>query len=315
MVQKNEHALCEALIRHLETQTRAVRSDVTHPETDGSGPPVETRFRLGSERYAIEHTLLEPFEQSIQMAAEFQAFAGEIAHTLNGTLPKPGVYDLLFPLHPTEGRHRRTHSVLRAEIIAWVRRAAAELHAECPERPSRDRRPHGHEESRTESIRGLELTLKHRTHWAYRDRHDGVLFLARLIDADIEPSRRARVQRALDDKLEKLSACREDGDKTILVLEFADTALTNHVAVAEALQPLLAGRTDVPDHIYIADTTGETTWDLYHVLDGEIFSFEVDAIEIEARALNDRRPGIANPQPVGGAPVKLSPTRIVSAST
>lgn len=302
MVEKNERALCEAMIRHLETQTLRVRSDVTHPETDGSGPPVETRFRLGGEKYALEHTLLEPFEQSIQMAAEFQAFAGEIADTLNGTLPKPGIYDLHFPLHPTQGRHRRTHSLLRAEIIAWVRSVATELHAECPERPSRDWRPHGHEGSRTESIRGLELTLRRRTHWAYRDRYDGALLLARLIDADIEPRRRARVQRALDDKFKKLSACREDGDKTILILEFADTALTNHVVVSEALEPLLEGRPDVPDHIYIADTTDETTWDLYHVLDGGAFFFEVDAIEIDASTLSDRRPWIANPQAVSGTP-------------
>ncbi|MCE6076779.1 hypothetical protein [Agrobacterium vitis] len=304
MVQKNEQALCEALIRHLETQTLGIRSDVTHPETDGSGPPVETRFRLGSEKYAIEHTLLEPFEQSIQMAAEFQAFASEIAETLNGTLPKPGIYDLLFPLHPTQGRHRRTHSLLRAKIIDWVRSTAAELHAECPERPSRDRHPYGYEGSRTTVISGLELTLKRRAYWAHKDRHDGVLFLARLVDSDTEPSRRVRVQRALDDKLEKLSACREDGDETILILEFADTALTNHVVLAEALQPLLAGRTDVPDHIYIADTTGETTWDLYQVLAGEVYSIEVDAIEINPSLLNDRRPEIANSKPQSGGPCK-----------
>ncbi|PCK78492.1 hypothetical protein [Rhizobium sophoriradicis] len=288
-MQKNEQDLCEVMIRHFEQRTNAARADVTRPEIDRSGPPVEVRFRLGATRYAIEHTLLEPFPRSIQMGAEFEAFARELVTTLNGTLPGPGIYDLIFPIHPTAGQHRRTHSTLRAEIIDWVHRAAAELHAECPERPDRDRRPQGYLGYRTGTINGIKLTLKRRTHWAEKGtRHDGTLFLTRLIEADIEPQRRDRIQTALDDKLGKLLECRNEGDATILVLEFTDIALTSHVSIAEALEPLLGGRSDTPDHIFIADTTGDVTWNLFHVLDGHVFSIDTDWIEIEVNSLPSR---------------------------
>ncbi|CVI23684.1 conserved hypothetical protein [Agrobacterium fabacearum CFBP 5771] len=283
-MRKNEQALCETLIRRLENINNTVRSEVTYPEIDGSGPPVEVRFRLGSEKYAIEHTLLEPFAQSIQMGAEFQAFAGEIITELNGTMPTPGIYDLIFPLHPTQGRHRRTHPALREAIISWARASAEELHAECPERPQKDRRPYGYEGVRKNAFDGLELTLSRRLHWADGGRHEGALLPVRLVSDDIEPLRRARVQQAIDSKFGKLSDCRHLGDTTVLILEFADVALTNHVLIAEALQPLLAGRDDVPDHIFIADTTGDATWHLFHVLDGGNFSIEVDWIEIDTNS-------------------------------
>src|SRR3546814_9475766 len=70
-VAKNEAGLCEAVIRLLEADVGACRHDVRFPEVDGIGPPVECRFGLGQRRYAIEHTLLEPFANHIRTGAEF----------------------------------------------------------------------------------------------------------------------------------------------------------------------------------------------------------------------------------------------------
>lgn len=250
-MRKNEQKLCEAIIRQFEHREHTVRSDVTRPEIDGSGPPVEVRFRLGGPRYAIEHTIVEPFAKSIEWAAEFEAFAREIVDPLNGSLPAPGIYDLIFPLHPTKGQHRRTHAQLRAAIIAWVRQSAAELHEECPLRPDRSHRPHGYEGVRKTNIGGIDLALKRRAYWAEAGtRHDGALFPSRLIEGDIEPLRRDRIEVALNAKLKKLQQCRDDGDTTILILEFADVALTSHVSVAEALEPLLEDEMTSPPHFH-----------------------------------------------------------------
>jgi len=140
----NEKALCEALIRLLEAKFYAQRIDLTYPEDDHSGPPVEIRLRLGAQRFAIEHTLVEPFPKAIQTGRQFQELTAEIEAALNGSMPRPGTYQLVFPIHPTEGKPPHTHGALRERIIEWVREAGAALHGECPERLDQDHRPHGH---------------------------------------------------------------------------------------------------------------------------------------------------------------------------
>lgn len=50
----NETDLCELVIVLFEKRLGATRADVTHPEKDGSGPPVECRLRIGATRFAFE---------------------------------------------------------------------------------------------------------------------------------------------------------------------------------------------------------------------------------------------------------------------
>lgn len=284
-MQKNEAELCEMLVRLLEGEAGATREGVTYPERDGSGPPVELRLTLGNCRYAIEHTIIEPFPEAIRIGKEFAELTNDIVIALDGTLPAPGTYRLHFPLHPTAGRHRRTHSALREVIIRWVRSAAQELHEEAPERLGRNRMPFGYEGSRSTEIDGLPLTLQRRFHWQDSGRHDGALFVYRVVGENIEELRRARLKTALDTKLGKLAACAAEGDATVLILEYSDIALTDHVAVAEALEALLAERGDTPDHIVIADTTLPNAWHFFRPVIGGVFSIEMDWIDVKRSAI------------------------------
>lgn len=280
-MQKNEVELCEILIRLLEAEAGSKRERVSYPEKDGSGPPVELRLRVGDRDYAVEHTLIEPFPAAIQTSKEFAELTDEIVASLDGTLPVPGTYRLLFPVNPTAGRHRRTHAALRDAIIQWVLSAARELHDEAPDRLGRDRMPFGYESSRSAEIEGLALTLRRRFHWQDSGQHDGALFLNRVVGEDIEELRRVRLKTALDKKLGKLMACATEGDATILILEFSDIALTNHVVIAQALEVLLAEREDGPDHVIIADTTLPGAWYFFRpVIDGA-FAIDMDFIEVE----------------------------------
>jgi hypothetical protein len=86
----NEQQLCEGLIRLLEDELGATRSDLTYPERDHSGPPVEVRLRIGTERFAIEHTLIEPFPEAIRTGKEFGELTDEIVSELDGAMPVPG---------------------------------------------------------------------------------------------------------------------------------------------------------------------------------------------------------------------------------
>src|SRR3546814_15669418 len=67
-------------------------SDVCSSDLDGIGPPVECRFGLGKWRYAIEHTLIEPFANHIRTGAEFEELVRPVEAALDGTMPRPGTY-------------------------------------------------------------------------------------------------------------------------------------------------------------------------------------------------------------------------------
>ena len=275
----NEKALCEALIRLLEAELDVQRSDITYPEIDHSGPPVEMRLRLGAARFAIEHTLIEPFPLAIQTGKWFHELTEEIAKALHGSMPPPGTYRLVFPINPTEGKPRHTHAALRERITLWVREVAAELHSECPERLDRSHQPHGYRGVRTTEIDGIPLSLSLMVHWSERGARDGALFLARAVGDDVEDQRCIRIRTTLDKKLPKLTACRADGDVTVLILEYSDIALTNQVLVAQALEAELVGR-DCPDHIFLADTTGDQTWFFFQPVADQLFSIDMDYIDV-----------------------------------
>lgn len=234
------------------------------------------RFRLGEQRIAIEHTLVEPFVHAIRSGKEFEELVEEIVAALNGAMPPPGIYYLTFPLHPTAGRHRRTHAALRQAIIDWVQEAAQELFEECPEREDRNRRPHGYNERCTTEIDGMKLVLERRVDWNNRGDRDGSLFVRRDAEDDIASRRDKRLEISLDKKLPKLAACRAEGDVTILVLEFSDIALTSHVHLAKAIERAIVGRDDVPDHVFIVDTTCEGRWALFQPITNGIFSIDME---------------------------------------
>ncbi|WP_157801172.1 hypothetical protein [Sphingobium sp. LB126] len=293
-VRKNEAGICEAVIRLLEEDTGGIRDDVRFPEVDGIGPPVECRFGLDGRRFAMEHTLVEPFTDQIRTGSEFHAFAAPIEAALNGSMPSPGTYTLQFPVHPTAGRHRRTHAALRERIIAWAREMGTELHGAAPHREDRTRHPHGYEGERSTEIDGLELTLRRRVHWSETGRHDSALFLVRSVGTDLEDLRLERITTALDRKLPKLSACRAEGDRTILVLEFADIALTNHVLIAQALEKALQGR-DFPDFVVIVDAVFEDRWNVFFPVMNRVFSIDMEWIEVEPPIARPPQPEIVLP--------------------
>src|SRR3546814_1958447 len=85
-----------------------------------------------------------------------------------------------------------------------------------------------------------------------------------------------RVHIALDRKLGKLADCRAEGDKTVLVLEFSDIVLTNHILIGEALEVALDGRDDIPDLLLIADTTLSQRWNLFPAVIERVFSIDME---------------------------------------
>ena len=70
----------------------------------------------------------------------------------------------------------------------------------------------------------------------------------------MEALRADRLQRALERKCPKLQRCKEDGARTVLVLEDGDIFLSNHVVIGRQLAGLLEDHADLPDEIYLVKT-------------------------------------------------------------
>lgn len=279
-VPSKETQVCAAVAALLEREAGIDCRDVSYPEKDASGPPVDLRFRLGMQRFAVEHTLIEPFERALASGLDFLDLTEALRSKLNGSMPTPGTWYLLFPVDPAGGRPLKTHPRLRDQIEAWVHAAATELLAEYPERRGRDSDPQGYFGSRRTEIDGLALQLQRRVHWSEHGKHDGTLFLSRIVAPNLEVQRVARIRRAIESKLPKLTACKLEGDATVLALEYSDIALTSHISIAEALQSLWKERVDWPDHVIIVDTTLDKPWQAYRPVVDKQFSFEMEFIEI-----------------------------------
>src|SRR3546814_13116724 len=85
----------------------------------------------------------------------------------------------------------------------------------------------------TTLFRSVPLRLDRRVHWSEDGRHDGTLFVSRVVGADLEALRLERVHIALDRQLGPLAACRAEGDKPVLVLEFSDIVPIDSAACRE----------------------------------------------------------------------------------
>ncbi len=255
-IQDNEGKACDAVVKLLEKRTGKDRADVSHPEKNGIGPPIELRLKLGTQSYAIEHTQIEAFAGQIRTAEEFGRFINPVTNELSGTLPRPGVYYLYFPINARLGVQANQLDKIRSDFIEWVREHAQRLHEKNPVRPTREQNPRGFYEQYRAKPPGFpyEVTLQREAHWSLSPQHDGVLLVSRIAPEDVETLRAARLQRALERKCPKLQRCKEDGARTVLVLEDGDISLSNHALIGDRLAGLLEDHANLPDEIYLVET-------------------------------------------------------------
>jgi hypothetical protein len=283
----NEGRACDAVIRILEKRTGQTRAKVRRSEKTEGLPPVEVDFRLGDVHFAIEHTMLQTFDNQTKSAVQFWQLAEEVVSTLSGRLPRPGTYKLHFPTEPRVDRSMGLVNT-RAAIIEWVRATAAELHAMHPERRGRNSEPRGHETSTTGVPPGLsfELVLSRQVDWNLAPRFDGVLTLGRFGPKNVDEQRQAQMVRALNRKCPKLQKFKQLGVRTVLLLEDADLSLSNHVTVSDAFEAACVGRSDLPDEVYQISTV-TSQWSGWQLKYDDRIELGATYEEFSADALDD----------------------------
>jgi hypothetical protein len=162
----NERRACDAVARVLEERHGATRANATSPEDVRVEPPVEYVFDLASRTYALEHTVVEAFDGQIHKDVDFAALLRRSRLRWTIICRRPAAIGSLLPSTRARGSSRKRIPEVQAAIIAWVREAAAAMHAECPAIPTQSRGPHGHESLRRGTVEGVDLHLHRQIGWS-----------------------------------------------------------------------------------------------------------------------------------------------------
>lgn len=201
----------------------------------------------GLARLVLEHTLVESFldERSTQIAAS--VLFGLLQRELTGHLPGPGHYNLVLKPAAVLGL-KWEGARIRAWVEAWIRKTAPMLAVGGPQSAP------GHSATVVVPNTALEVSLYR---WPRNERELHLVFQAPAQSDDVlTPS----LHRAIRTKCPKLAAAKATNPRaaSLLLLEISDIALGNLFDLDAVVQAWLAGFPEnVPDHIWLADTTDE----------------------------------------------------------
>ena len=272
-IPNNEGKACDAVVRYLEKNTVETRKNIRHPEKDGVGPPVDLRLMLGAQEYVIEHTRIESFENQIKTEIKtsdaFRQIYEYITEQISDSLPGPACYQLNVPVSVRlpgrkKKRDRVKHERVLNNLVTWIRMSVhcmdewdASQPGPIPTTIWGDVCIKG-----TPLEFGCEIELFRWPKATLIERKPASIVI-RAITQDIdelEGPRFKRLQRAYNDKCPKLKRCKDDGARTVLVLESFDSVYTSIDEIGRHLPALLAERADVPDEIYLVQTDMSLWW-------------------------------------------------------
>ena len=259
----NEGRLCDAAVKSIERRTGEKRIDIRWPERDRIGPPVELRLKIGTQEYAIEHTLIEAFEGEIGGWMSLERIAGPIKKALCGKLPGPAYYDLSFPSEREPKVHKSDLKKHQEKLKEWVLTRAPLLYWKIQRTMA----------SKSQDVIkatpcgfSFEIQLSCVVTGPFSAREPGLIKVSRWIPENLRALTKCRLRRALRKKLPKLLDCKSEGARSVLVLE-SDDAITDADPVGNALVKLqeeFDGELAFPDEIYFAKTSSnETTWSIW----------------------------------------------------
>ena len=271
-----EGKACDAVLKFLEKWTGKSRTDTRRPEQDRVGPPVDLRLRLGAQDYAIEHTRIESFKNQIEAGIDFRQINDYLKGRITDPLPGPAYYELQVPINIClTGKRKKRAQVLRA-LVKWIHASAHCMHERNTDLFAPVRSPVWHEDCITGTVPGLGFEIKllrsslfpPAFHTVGRKPGSFVMWYIYLSDDEMNELRFKRLRRALETKCPKLNQCKNEGARTVLILEIIDSSFTRFTDIGRHLPALLAERTDTPDEIYIVQPGASLWWVLPIKRDG-----------------------------------------------
>jgi hypothetical protein len=254
----NEGKAIDAVLQRIEAREASLRlSDGWSPD-DQQDPDKDRRVdyvcTVGKQLYAFEHTGIEPFENQIKMEVDNQKlFAPVMAHFRNG-VPVAEYWELHTPVEASVGLSGTKIKQVQTRLIAWIQANAITL----PVTRFGDRYRYS---AKSESAHGVPFGFALYRWSVPQCGLSGVFWHRQFISTDLEKARRARLTRVCDAKFGKLGKWkREEGARSVLVMEENDLSSTNHQLVAEAMARAEAGRPDTPDEIFLVSSVRPSPW-------------------------------------------------------
>ena len=289
MRQSNEGKCCDAILRVLEQRLSAQRANLHFPDrSDRTEKRVDVCVRIRESRYVLEHTRVDPFENSVGIGKAFSDFVTPIKDRLSSTLPGPAFYVLTLPQdHRFE---KKSLNKAQEEIVDWVSIEAERLCEKA--RVSKCLTKHATAAREFPGVIPYSVRLICTIMMETSDNVTGQFYIDRAPDIDLEKQRFKRLCRTLTDKCPKLEQCKDRGARTILVLESNDIALSNPSIIRESLNRAAEERIDLPDEIYLVWAPPKTaTWYLFPMnpVADSLFlpDFGVDCKELDLANLED----------------------------
>ena len=123
----NEGMACDAVLRFIEAREGQKRRDLTFPEKMHEDGPVELVCFVGEQRFAFEHTRIEPFPGHIQLEAEAKRHFEPIADMLVGQLSAEERFELQVPVGILLGKNDREVRPIQEALVRWVIEVAPTL--------------------------------------------------------------------------------------------------------------------------------------------------------------------------------------------
>ena len=237
----NEGRACDAVLGDIEARIGAPRRDLIFPEKTHGVGPVELVCTVGTQRFAFEHTRIEPFAGHIQLESEAKRHFEPITERVKNQLPAENRFELEVPAGAMLGLNDRAARPIQDALVRWILATAPGLRTAQPGRyilPIQKVTPPG-------------VPFVVSLHRWPRDGFPFPLVIPHLVDGNVEAARLRRIREAYNRKVPKLLQWKTAGARTILILEEDDIFLTNHFNVADALEQVEASRTDRPDEVYL----------------------------------------------------------------
>ena len=222
-------------------------SIASRPELDHrNAKAVEQLWEASLRGYAVEHTRVESFEGQIANDAKTDRLLTPVKKRLAGRLH--GYFVLAVREHETAAT-RVDFKFAHREIERLVLAAAERL-----------------EVGATDTLRSARLPFEMRLHRRHNKSSGLVLFSD--IEGDPETLRLERFRRAFAEKCPKLSKWATEGRASVLVLESDDYQHANFMLSFDAMEKVLAERTDQPDVVVYVETDA-SPWSAWVFKDGE----------------------------------------------
>ncbi|BAM87660.1 hypothetical protein S58_16520 [Bradyrhizobium oligotrophicum S58] len=268
LLTRYEGEVCDAMVKRLEEREGRTRDNLRWPETENHKHPVDLAFTLGDQLYALEHTVVEPFDGHIRMEAQTETLFAPISNALKDSLGTDALFQLNMPINTLDGLKPAELARVQQSIVTWVKETAPTI----PKPTFPDHSGNIAGPTKPTGVPCDVVLIRYEP-----PIFPGKYFEIRHLVDDMEKRRAARMQVAIDKKFPKLAAWKaNEGAKTILVLEQNDIQITNINLITDTYLPLVKERTDRPDETYlVASCLGPPAWWMYPVLIGDRSYYDI----------------------------------------